>query len=96
MSQLTQNVKHVIYTTVQIENWAKRRDQQLDSVALCACLFELSEHSPPHSQLSLWKGTGLPQDLRQSKQSHEIVSNSSEHLQAAELDWMGISELIIR
>lgn len=83
---------------MQIENWAKKRDQQLNLVALCACLcpFELSEHSPAHSQLSLWKDTHLPQNLGQSKQSRENVSNSAEHLQAAELDCIGTSELIIR
>lgn len=53
-----QNVS-VVYSTVQIGNWAKGEPQG-ESVALsiCLCSFEISELNPCHFQLSLQNGTG--------------------------------------
>lgn len=49
-----QNVLH----TVQLENWAKRKDHQVNSIAFCTYLCpELSELSLAHFQLSLRKDT---------------------------------------
>lgn len=77
--------------------WAKRKDQQLNSVALCTlsiCASQAELNSLP--ALSPQKGTGVPQDLWQIRQTHEDLSNSPEHLWAVGFVHMGMSEMILR